>query len=236
METMTGKEGELLFWAEGLSNTTLGKVIAILTMVLSRAEIKDSGSYVQNVLNIGSEDLINIQSNKNEIMDVLEKVCAFFEVDILSNRHKYTLVGDIFGKPENKGVHININPDTLKILNFTIQKIQSVKERRNESSKNGAVFFDADKALLCVQGKEVKFRKFTEQYHSLKIIFEKPEEILNEWMFSLIAESIDAQKEYTDKSFHNYFSGIKRKVATETGIKDLFITTTQSVKINSDYL
>ncbi len=97
-------------------------------------------------------------------------------------------------------------------------------------------YFDPDKSILFIGEKEVKFRKFTEQYHTLRIIFENKEDLKEEWFFSKIGEEIDIGKGYTDKHFHNYISAIKRKIAAETGIKDFFITTTQSVKINKDYL
>lgn len=96
--------------------------------------------------------------------------------------------------------------------------------------------FNAGTSVLKIGNKEIKFRKFTEQFHVLRVIFADPAESKKEWIFSEIAELIDESKDYTDKDFHNYFSAINRRVGTETSVKDLFITTNQSVKINEDYL
>ena len=90
---------------------------------------------------------------------------------------------------------------------------------------------------MYVKGVKIPFRKFTDQYHVLKVIFENKNTFGNEIFFSEIAEKIDRyNKTYTDKTIHNHLSAIKGKVAIETGIKDLFITTTQSVRINKDCL
>ncbi len=102
----------------------------------------------------------------------------------------------------------------------------------NQSKK---ISFDEDKGFLILNDSVIKFRKFTEQYHTLRIIFNN-KNLEKEWMFSEIAEQMDFAKKYTDKDFHNYFSAIKRRVSAETGLKDLFLTTNQSVKINKDYL
>jgi hypothetical protein len=105
-----------------------------------------------------------------------------------------------------------------------------------DAAEKKGVNFDEARGVLHLVGKEVRFRKFTEQYHTLASIFAKPEDLRKERFFSELAEKIDDVKGYTDKDFHNYLSAIKHRVAADTGIKDLFITTTQSVKVNSDYL
>ncbi|MEK7569018.1 MAG: hypothetical protein AAB497_02810 [Patescibacteria group bacterium] len=235
MKTTTDKEGELLSWIEGLSNTTLGKVTAVLNMVLYRAEVKDTGSCAQGVLNIGSEDFVNIQSNKNEVTDVLKRIGTFFEIDILNNRSKYTLVGDIFGKPENKDIPININLDILKILSLSIEKIQSIKNKRNKkNSEERPLFFDVDKSRFYVQGREIKLSKFKDEYHTLRVMFEDPDELPKEWFFSEIREKIDGGA-LDDKKYYNAIHQLRIKLERQ-GINDFFITNIQSVKINNKYL
>ena len=61
-------------------------------------------------------------------------------------------------------------------------------------------------------------------------------ELNREWFFSEIGEKMDQYKDYKDKDFHNYVSAIKKRIAVETGIKDFFETTNQSLKINNKYL
>jgi hypothetical protein len=115
---------------------------------------------------------------------------------------------------------------------YLLKELSAYETKANKNSAS----FDEGRGVLHVAGKEVRFRKFTEQYHALASVFSDPKDLGNERFFSELAEKIDAVKGYTNKQFHNYFSAIKRKVAAETTIKDLFITTTQSVKINPDYL
>lgn len=95
-------------------------------------------------------------------------------------------------------------------------------------------FFDVDKSVLIISNKNIKIRRFSDQYHLLRIIFESDSEISKDWFFSEIAEL--AGGGYEDKKFYNATDQIKKKIAVETGIKDFFITTRQSLKINKDYL
>ncbi len=122
-----------------------------------------------------------------------------------------------------------------RIHNYLLEELS-----KEQSSKSVIVKvplrFDEVKAILFIGNKGVKFRKFTEQYHTLRIILSDASKLSGEWFFSEIREQMDEAKGYTDKDFHNYFSAIKRRVAAEAGIKDLFLTTTQSVRINPDYL
>ncbi|MBF05425.1 hypothetical protein CL644_01825 [bacterium] len=122
-----------------------------------------------------------------------------------------------------------------RIHNYFIKELTKAN-LQEERPKKDTVAFDPDRSVLVVSGKEIKFRKYTEQYHTLRIIFKTPEEVGKEWFFSEIAEKIDPRKGYSDKDFHNYMSAIKRRVSAETSVLDLFITTNQSLKINSKFL
>jgi len=103
-------------------------------------------------------------------------------------------------------------------------------------SDSEKVSFEPETGTLHVGEKSVKFRKFTEQYSALVVIFSKEDEIDKEWFFSEIGEGLDRGEEYSDKDFHNYFSSINKRVAVDIGINDLFLTTKQSVKINPKHL
>lgn len=101
-----------------------------------------------------------------------------------------------------------------------------------ELSKN--LYFDKDKSRFYVQGKEIKLLKFKDEYHTLRIIFENPEEISKEWFFSEIRERVDGSN-FDDKKYYNAIYQIKIKLGA-IGVNDFFITTKQSVKINRKYL
>ena len=96
------------------------------------------------------------------------------------------------------------------------------------------LYFDEDKARFYVQGKEIKLLKFKDEYHTLRIMFEDPKELPKEWFFSEIAERID-ESNINDKKYYNAIYQLKIKLEKQ-GIKDFFITTRQSVKINKKYL
>ena len=97
------------------------------------------------------------------------------------------------------------------------------------------LYFDEDKSRFYVQGKEIKLLKFKDEYHTLRIIFENPSELSQEWFFSEIAERIDENKISDDKKYYNAIYQLRIKLE-KRGIKDFFITTKQSVKINKKYL
>ena len=96
--------------------------------------------------------------------------------------------------------------------------------------------FSEEKGLLEVNRKKIKVKKFSDQFHLLKIIFENKENLKKEWFFSEIAEIYEPLNPPMDKKFYNATDQIRKKIAIETGIKDFFITTRQSLRINTNYL
>jgi len=98
-----------------------------------------------------------------------------------------------------------------------------------------SLHFDADKSRLYIDGKEVKITKFKDEYHTLRVIFENPDEVSKEWFFSEINEKNDAYSRSDDKKYYNAIYQTKNKLKS-LGLDDVFITTKQSVKINPKYL
>jgi len=96
------------------------------------------------------------------------------------------------------------------------------------------VSFDTDKSRLYVYGKEIKLLKFKDEYHTLRVMFENPKDLSQEWFFSEIAERID-ESNLNDKKYYNAIYQIRLKLEKQ-GINDFFITTKQSVKIDKKYL
>ena len=95
--------------------------------------------------------------------------------------------------------------------------------------------FDIDRSMLIIGKNEIKIKKFSDQYEVLKIMFSSPEDLRDEWFFSTIAEKYDQTANLPDKKFYNAIYQLKLKLSINN-IKDLFITTRQSVKINKKYL
>jgi len=104
-------------------------------------------------------------------------------------------------------------------------------QRKKESKKR--VSFDSDRSILYINEQKVKIQKFSNQYHLLRILFKDK---LKDWYFSEITELIDSEKDFKWKNLYNSANEIRKKIAIETSIKDFFITTTQSIKINEKYL
>jgi hypothetical protein len=94
--------------------------------------------------------------------------------------------------------------------------------------------FDPNKSRFYVRGNEIKILKFKDEYHTLRIMFEDPSELSQEWFFSEIRERVD-KATTDDKKYYNAIYQLKLKLS-KLGINDFFITTKQSVKINSKYL
>ncbi len=94
--------------------------------------------------------------------------------------------------------------------------------------------FDFGISILYIGDQKIKITKHTRQYEVLRIIFKDREK---DWQFSEIEEEIDREsKSYNWKNLYNIVYQIDKNVALATGIKDFFITTTQSVKINPKYI
>lgn len=94
--------------------------------------------------------------------------------------------------------------------------------------------FDLDKSRFYVQGKEIRLSKFKNEYNTLRVIFKDFEEIGKEWFFTEISEEVDVN-EVNEKKYYNAIHQLRLKLQAK-GINDFFITTKQSVKINSKYL
>lgn len=105
--------------------------------------------------------------------------------------------------------------------------------KRPDKVNIGEVKFDEYKSVLLIGTKPIKLTKFSNQYHFLKIIFQEPEK---DWQYSEISELMDDLNKRPWKQLYNVADAIKKKVATETGIKDFLITNTQSAQINKKYL
>lgn len=118
----------------------------------------------------------------------------------------------------------------LKIVNNKIiARLSFGKDLINE------IKFDERDGLLYVNSRSIKLKKFGDEYHILRILFENPQRLSDEWLFSEISEKYDFEEKYPDKKFSNAFGQLKQKLKT-INITDLFYTTTQSVKINKKYL
>jgi len=100
------------------------------------------------------------------------------------------------------------------------------------------IVFNPEKSILTIKNIPIKIRKFSEQYHLLRIIFEKDLDITNECFFSEIAEIYDnkAGNRLPDKKFYNAVYQINQKIIKKARIENYFLTTNQSFRINPEYI
>jgi len=231
MENNTDKNSELVHWFKSLSNDTLIQIASIIKVLISRLEVKMGNKRLREVIILDEKDFKKAGSSRNEFLDILKQLSKIFSIKFLPSSYEYTLVRDMVGvSSKETSVEIDVNTRVFEVLNFVLAEVEKMVTTKK------TVSFNEDKSVLYFNKKEIAFRRYSEQYHTLRIIFQDKDEAGKQWFYSEIAEKLDSAKSYKDKDFHNYLSAIKRRVSAETGIKDLFLTTNQSVRINPDYL
>lgn len=130
------------------------------------------------------------------------------------------------------GSNWTYHEDQAPAYNVKIKLLPIILEKFGLKTVKIDLKFDAEKSRLYVNGKDIKVKKFGDEYHTLRIIFE---DLKDEWFFSRIAEKYDSEAHFDDKKFYNATYQINLKMG-RTGMEDLFILTRQSAKINPKYL
>ncbi len=126
------------------------------------------------------------------------------------------------------------NTAELEHLNKILMKRDAKHVERGETVSTAS--FDQENGILHVGASEIKIQKFSRQYGLLRVIFHDDDATQNDWQFSEISELMDAEARFDWKKLYNIADAIRKNIAVETGIKDFFILTTQSLKINPLYL
>lgn len=126
------------------------------------------------------------------------------------------------------------NTAELEHLNKILMKRDAKHVQRGETVTTAS--FDQENGVLHVGASEIKIQKFSRQYGLLRVIFQDEDATHNDWQFSEISELMDAEARFDWKKLYNIADAIRKNIAVETGIKDFFILTTQSLKVNPTYL
>lgn len=121
-------------------------------------------------------------------------------------------------------------------MSVTLQGLTASQDVVNPTNLKGNLSFDEAKPVLQIGDKAVKIRKASDQFHLLRIMFEDKKDISKEWFYSEIAEKYDDEAKFDDKKFYNAAYQINKKIISDTGLRDVLITTKQSVQINPKYL
>ncbi|MEK7645134.1 MAG: hypothetical protein AAB391_02355 [Patescibacteria group bacterium] len=159
--------------------------------------------------------------DEREIFSETDSVCSF----------PLTYEEPNFPNLEGDKELFNINKETrakLKVLRSVRKKIVERDSCDTGIAPNG-IFFDPEKSLLYIKGNTIKIRKFSNQYHVLRVIFEDTKEVGEEWFFSEIAERLGGGKQ-DEKRCYNAIYQIKIKLL-KYSLDWAFITTRQSVRI-----
>jgi len=132
-------------------------------------------------------------------------------------------------------VKFHKTPITLRSLLGQEDQKEIENTEKNEILKFD-LSFSPEKSVLNIGKYIIGFRKFSDQYHLIKIITDDTNNLNKEWFFSEIGEIFDSENNFEDKKFYNASYQISQKIAKETGIKDFLITTAQTVQFNPKYI
>ncbi len=187
-------------------------------------KMQDDFGNIITIENIFEDGFPNLEYPKTEIIRNRYEKKNFFFLHILFAFQRQGLI-----KLLSVGSNWDMSED--KMLTYRA-KIEILPAFFNEDLSK-KLYFDENKARFYVQGREIKLSKFKDEYQTLKIMFENSENLSQEWFFSEIAER--AESKLDDKKYYNAVYQLRKKLEIQ-GIKDFFITTKQSVKINKKYL
>jgi len=207
-------------------------------------------------------DYINCVKSNKAIVKKLDKLQESKSVIVPNHPYKLITIGDCWGycryfdeERARKVMEMKYDKDDIleldfndevsalrmiakRIHRFILNEVDEGKESEISKKRGQAkVKFDRDRSFLEVDGKKISFRRNTNQYHLLEFIFNlEKSNFLDDIFFDQLIEAMGEFREYSPKQLLECLYGIKRRIASETGIKNLFLTTTQSVRINPDYL
>lgn len=118
----------LVEYLSGLSGIALKKVISILEMITTLAEIQYEDTYIQDNIIISTENYKNIDTNKYEVANVLNKIAKNLNVKL--SIQEYTLVKDIFNSSKQQSdlqqLEIPLNPKTFGALKIALNVGQDI--------------------------------------------------------------------------------------------------------------
>lgn len=155
-------------------------------------------------------------------------------MDQISNLGEFPHVDSAYGKDLCWCMLFEIEI-LVQAVDFVAQNLWNFSQKKTteRTPADCSTHFDAETSILFVRGSVCKIRKYSKQFEFLQVIFSNPD---NDWQLSEIAEKIDLSTSFKWKVLYNHCNALKSKIAAEAGIKDFFISTTQSVKINPKYI
>lgn len=141
-------------------------------------------------------------------------------------------------RPEMKMAYtIPPNPqyETNRLLREVSAKLDNLSE---QNAKLVAPNFDADNCEIIFANKRIEIPKNTNQAELVKSLFSEKDNLAREWDWSEMLEDWGYQT-YGKEDWRKVYMAareVNKKVAIETGVKDLLSVTKLTVGINSNYL
>lgn len=180
-----------------------------------------------------------LKEGKKDEADKLANLCNFPEMKLLRegklNKNNIDLIGQhspdaSFGQDVCSCVSLDMEI-SQKLIDFVAKEVEPEFEEEPVKKSLPVLEFQLEEEppALLVKGVKCPVRKFSRQYEFLKVISSNPQK---DWQFSEIGEKLDFAEKDEWKKLHNVALALKGKIAVNSGQKDFFITTTQSVKIN----
>lgn len=126
-----------------------------------------------------------------------------------------------------------------KLHSFIKQTLEIINRKLNEKTDNKKWFYDKDKAVLFIDGKEVKFKKDKFRGKLMELLTKNEKNQKKEWNWDEIIIAIEAIEEPDIKYKNKVFEAgrdINEYIASKTGKTDFLVVSTQTISINKKYL
>jgi len=126
-----------------------------------------------------------------------------------------------------------------KLHSFIKQTLEIINRKLNEKTDNKKWFYDKDKAVLFIEGKEVKFKKDKFRGKLMELLTKNEKNQKKEWNWDEIIIAIEATEEPDIKYKNKVFEAgrdINEYIASKTGKTDFLVVSTQTISINKKYL
>lgn len=172
--------------------------------------------------------------NSSALGDTLKELVLSAKV---FDRFKYE-IPSLPEPPHLENIAIPPNPqyETNRLLNELIRKVDAQSQ---QNAKLVAPNFDLNNCEIIFANKRIEIPKNTNQAELCKSLFSEKDNLDREWDWSEILEDWGETEPDPEKDWRKVYMAareVNKKVAIETGVKDLLIVTKLTVSLNSNYL